>query len=171
LNYESTMLVAQGDLITEFNELAANYRAVSHELTLEEWNKRSFARRYIDNVMRLSSALQSRLVRYKAARCQQGASRGYRDAHRHSNRHDHRGVSTKAHQWPHYCCEYWLPKAHDRGHRPRSRAHESRRHRRRITHDDAIGGNTQQQRQDNPAHASARQDHDEQHHIAKYGQG
>ena len=58
LNYESTMLVAQGDLITEFNELAANYRAVSHELTLEEWNKRSFARRYIDNVMRLSSALQ-----------------------------------------------------------------------------------------------------------------
>lgn len=58
LNYESTMLVAQGDLITEFNELAANYRAVSHELTLEEWNKRGFLRRYIDNVMRLTSALQ-----------------------------------------------------------------------------------------------------------------
>ncbi|MGO3659136.1 MAG: cardiolipin synthase A, partial [Corynebacterium casei] len=58
LNYESTMLVAQGDLITEFNELAANYRAVSHELTLEEWNKRGFFRRYIDNVMRLTSALQ-----------------------------------------------------------------------------------------------------------------
>src|SRR5699024_7129363 len=58
LNYESTMLVAQGDLFTEFNELAANSPAVSHELTLEEWNKRSVARRYIDNVMRLSSALQ-----------------------------------------------------------------------------------------------------------------
>src|SRR5699024_3302283 len=46
LNYESTMLVTQGDLIPEFNELAANYRAVSHELTLEEWNKRGFFRRY-----------------------------------------------------------------------------------------------------------------------------
>lgn len=52
------MLVARGDLIREFNELAANYRAVSHELTLEEWNQRGFIRRYVDNVMRLTSALQ-----------------------------------------------------------------------------------------------------------------
>ncbi|MEX3517452.1 cardiolipin synthase [Corynebacterium camporealensis] len=57
LNYESTMLVAQGNLIDQFNELAANYRAVSHELTLDEWNQRGFFRRYIDNVMRLTSAL------------------------------------------------------------------------------------------------------------------
>lgn len=58
LNYESTMLIAQGSLIEDFAQLAHNYRSVSHELTLEEWNQRSFIRRYIDNVMRLTSALQ-----------------------------------------------------------------------------------------------------------------
>lgn len=58
LNYESTMLVARGDLIDQLNQLAANYRGVSHELTLEEWNTRGFFRRYVDNVMRLTSALQ-----------------------------------------------------------------------------------------------------------------
>jgi len=58
LNYETTMLVAKGDLLAQFNQLAANYRAVCHELTLEEWNQRGFVRRYIDNVMRLTSALQ-----------------------------------------------------------------------------------------------------------------
>src|SRR5699024_5059375 len=58
LNYASTLLLSQGDWIPEVNELAANYRAGSHELTLEEWNKRGFFRRYIDNVMRLTSALQ-----------------------------------------------------------------------------------------------------------------
>lgn len=58
LNYESTMLVAKGNLLEDFNQLASNYRAVSHELTLEEWNERGFIRRYVDNVMRLTSALQ-----------------------------------------------------------------------------------------------------------------
>lgn len=58
LNYESTILIAQGDLMDQFNELARNYRAVCHELTLDEWNQRGFARRYVDNVMRLTSALQ-----------------------------------------------------------------------------------------------------------------
>lgn len=58
LNYESTMLVAKGDLIAQFNQLAANYRAVCHELTLAEWNQRGYFRRYIDNAMRLTSALQ-----------------------------------------------------------------------------------------------------------------
>jgi len=27
-------------------------------LTLDEWNNRSYARRYVDNIMRLTSALQ-----------------------------------------------------------------------------------------------------------------
>lgn len=58
LNYESTMLVAHGDLINQFARLAATYKAVCHELTLEEWNRRGFIRRYVDNVMRLTSALQ-----------------------------------------------------------------------------------------------------------------
>ncbi|NTS21728.1 hypothetical protein HT105_22715, partial [Bacteroides fragilis] len=51
LNYESTMLVAKGNLLAEFNQLASNYRAVCHELTLEEWNERGFVRRYMDNVI------------------------------------------------------------------------------------------------------------------------
>lgn len=58
LNYETTLLVAQGNLIDQFSQLGANYRAVCHELTLDEWNERGFGRRYVDNVMRLTSALQ-----------------------------------------------------------------------------------------------------------------
>ena len=58
LNYESTMLVAKGDLIEDFTQLARNYKKVCHELTLEEWNERGLLRRYVDNVMRLTSALQ-----------------------------------------------------------------------------------------------------------------
>ncbi len=34
------MLVAKGNLLEDFNQLASNYRAVSHELTLAEWNER-----------------------------------------------------------------------------------------------------------------------------------
>ena len=58
LNYESTLFVVSGSLIDDLNELAATYRSVSRPLTLEEWEKRGFFRRYIDNVMRLTSALQ-----------------------------------------------------------------------------------------------------------------
>ncbi len=58
LNYETTILVSKGDILADLNELADNYKRVCHELTLEEWNKRGFIRRYVDNVMRLTSALQ-----------------------------------------------------------------------------------------------------------------
>ncbi|QCB29284.1 phospholipase D-like domain-containing protein [Corynebacterium endometrii] len=58
LNYESTMMAVRGDIIGQLNELAHNYRAVCHKLTLEEWNERGWGRRYVDNVMRLTSALQ-----------------------------------------------------------------------------------------------------------------
>ncbi|MGP6174684.1 cardiolipin synthase [Corynebacterium sp. A21] len=58
LNYEVSLMVTQGNLLRQLRDLADNYQRVSKELTLEEWNKRSFFRRYIDNVMRLSSALQ-----------------------------------------------------------------------------------------------------------------
>ena len=34
------------------------YRAVAKELTLPEWNKRSITQRWLDNVMRLTSAVQ-----------------------------------------------------------------------------------------------------------------
>lgn len=58
LNYEATLLAARGNLIEDFHRLAMTYKAVSHRLTLEEWNERGFIRRYIDNIMRLTSALQ-----------------------------------------------------------------------------------------------------------------
>lgn len=58
LNYESTILIGDGDLIEQFHQLADNYLAVTTELTLAQWNRRSWQRRYIDNVAKLSSALQ-----------------------------------------------------------------------------------------------------------------
>lgn len=58
LNYESTILIGDGDLIGRFKKLSDAYLAVSSELTLAMWNRRSVARRYVDNVAKLSSALQ-----------------------------------------------------------------------------------------------------------------
>lgn len=58
LNYEVTLMATQGEVVAELNTLTAEYKANSIELTLEEWNERSYARRYLDNVMRLTSALQ-----------------------------------------------------------------------------------------------------------------
>lgn len=58
LNYESTLMITEGNLLVQLDELARAYLAVSRQLSLEEWNDRSFARRYLDNVMKLTSALQ-----------------------------------------------------------------------------------------------------------------
>ncbi len=58
LNYEATLMIAKGNILDELMELADAYLAVSRRLTLEEWNDRSFLRRYVDNVMKLTSALQ-----------------------------------------------------------------------------------------------------------------
>lgn len=58
LNYENSLFVLDGPLITQLCDLAASYLSVSHELTLEEWEQRSWFRRYIDNVLKLTSALQ-----------------------------------------------------------------------------------------------------------------
>ena len=58
LNYENSLFILQGPLITQLCDLAAAYLAVSHQLTLEEWKQRPWRRRYIDNVMKLTSALQ-----------------------------------------------------------------------------------------------------------------
>ena len=58
LNYESSLLVADGGLIDALEQLGANYLAVSRELTLERWSRRPWYRRYVDNVMKLTSALQ-----------------------------------------------------------------------------------------------------------------
>ena len=58
LNYESTLLIAAGPLLDQLDRLAQNYMAVSHELTLERWDQRPWYRRYVDNVMKLTSAVQ-----------------------------------------------------------------------------------------------------------------
>lgn len=58
LNYEVSLMMTRGDIITQLNDLTTEYKENSAELTLDEWNKRGLARRYIDNIMRLTSALQ-----------------------------------------------------------------------------------------------------------------
>ncbi|GAB3946072.1 cardiolipin synthase [Corynebacterium tapiri] len=58
LNYESTLLVATGNLLTQIHELGESYISASSKLTLDEWNERGWGRRYLDNVCKLTSALQ-----------------------------------------------------------------------------------------------------------------
>ncbi|MHA2789899.1 cardiolipin synthase [Corynebacterium sp. S7] len=58
LNYENSLFVAEGTLLADLNDLADNYLKVCSELTLQRWNERPWTRRYIDNVMKLTSALQ-----------------------------------------------------------------------------------------------------------------
>ncbi|CAM4379187.1 Cardiolipin synthase A [Corynebacterium gottingense] len=58
LNYESSLFVAEGTLLRDLHRLADTYLSVSRELTPERWNRRPWYRRYVDNVMKLTSALQ-----------------------------------------------------------------------------------------------------------------
>ncbi|GAA1166392.1 Cardiolipin synthase [Corynebacterium glaucum] len=58
LNYESSLFIAGGSLLPRLFELAENYLSVSRELTLEVWDRRPWYRRYVDNVMKLTSAVQ-----------------------------------------------------------------------------------------------------------------
>jgi cardiolipin synthase len=58
LNYEVSMMLTGADVVARFREVEDAYRAVSHELTLEEWRKRSPRQRFVDNTMRLTAALQ-----------------------------------------------------------------------------------------------------------------
>ncbi len=58
LNYEVTLLATRGSIIPDLLEIAEGYESVSTELTLEEWDERPWYSRYLDNVFRLTSALQ-----------------------------------------------------------------------------------------------------------------
>ncbi|APT85524.1 cardiolipin synthase [Corynebacterium aquilae] len=58
LNYETSLFTARGNVTDSLWELGQGYMASSRELTLDQWEKRPLRRRYIDNVMRLTSALQ-----------------------------------------------------------------------------------------------------------------
>ena len=47
-----------GGVVRDLREVEDAYRALSRELTLDEWNARSRRSRYVDNAMRLTAALQ-----------------------------------------------------------------------------------------------------------------
>lgn len=58
LNYELSLMMVDRDVVTRMRAVEDDYRARSRELTLEEWDQRPFHTRYVDTVMRLTSALQ-----------------------------------------------------------------------------------------------------------------
>jgi cardiolipin synthase A/B len=58
LNSEVSMMLTGADIVARFRKVEDDYRALSRELTLEEWRQRSFWQRYLDNTMRLTAALQ-----------------------------------------------------------------------------------------------------------------
>ena len=58
LDYEITLVATGGPLVGELQRISDGYRAVSLELHEAEWAARPWRKRYADNVMRLTSALQ-----------------------------------------------------------------------------------------------------------------
>jgi cardiolipin synthase len=58
LNFEVSLLCTGGDVVRRLRDVEDAYRAVSAELTAEQWRGRPLWSRYLDNVMRLTSALQ-----------------------------------------------------------------------------------------------------------------
>ena len=58
LNLEVTLMVVDDVAVAELYEIFADYRSVSGELHLEDWNSRPWHVRYLDNVFRLTAALQ-----------------------------------------------------------------------------------------------------------------
>nr|WP_208382452.1 cardiolipin synthase [Microbacterium ulmi] len=58
LNLEISMLVRGEEFITQMRSVEAEYRALSRELTLEEWEKQPLRSTVLDNLARLTSALQ-----------------------------------------------------------------------------------------------------------------
>ncbi len=58
LNLEISMLVRGEEFVAEMRGVEAQYRALSRELTLEEWEKQSLGSTVLDNLARLTSALQ-----------------------------------------------------------------------------------------------------------------
>lgn len=58
LNYEVSLMLPDPAVVVRLREVEDAYRAISKELTLEEWGERPPRSRYVDNVMRLTAALQ-----------------------------------------------------------------------------------------------------------------
>jgi cardiolipin synthase len=58
LDYEITLMSTGQQFVADLQAVADEYRSVSRELDLDEWRQRPKSQRYVDNVMRLVSALQ-----------------------------------------------------------------------------------------------------------------
>jgi cardiolipin synthase len=58
LNYEVSLMLLGPEVVARLRTVEDAYRAVSSELTQAEWSQRSRGSRYVDNVMRLTAALQ-----------------------------------------------------------------------------------------------------------------
>ena len=58
LNYEVSVMMLEQPVVERMRQVEDHYRAISRELTLEEWGQRPARLKYVDNVMRLTSALQ-----------------------------------------------------------------------------------------------------------------
>lgn len=58
LNYEISLMMVGGPVVKRMHEVEDSYRTICRPLTLEEWEQRSRGARYVDNVMRLTAALQ-----------------------------------------------------------------------------------------------------------------
>ena len=58
LNYEVSLMMLGADVVARMRKVEDGYRAKSRELTLEEWGRRPAGARYVDNVMRLTAALE-----------------------------------------------------------------------------------------------------------------
>jgi cardiolipin synthase A/B len=58
LDYEITLMSTGEQFIADLQEVGDGYRAVCRELTLAEWRQRPKGQKYVENVMRLVSALQ-----------------------------------------------------------------------------------------------------------------
>jgi cardiolipin synthase len=55
---EITLMLPDPAVVTRLREVEDGYRALSRELTLPEWDERPARTKYVDNVMRLTTALQ-----------------------------------------------------------------------------------------------------------------
>lgn len=58
LNYEISLMGCAGDLPARLHAVAEGYREISSELTLAQWEGRPWRVRYLENALRLTSALQ-----------------------------------------------------------------------------------------------------------------
>jgi cardiolipin synthase len=58
LNYEISLMLLGRDVVARMRTVEDAYRALSRPLTLEEWDQRPARKKYVDNVMRLTAALQ-----------------------------------------------------------------------------------------------------------------